>query len=359
MIKNSVGILGAGAWGTALAKVLAEKKYPVQVWSFEKDVADEINLSRKNSKYLPGVDLPPENLKASTDIRETAEDKEFIIIAIPSLFILSSIRNILTVPNIMEGRSVIGIVTKGFITTDSGPRLIAATLEDYLPGFYKNNLVYIAGPSHAEEVSRGKLTGLISASPNAKNSIRFRELLSGQTLLVYSSLDIIGVQVCAAMKNIIAVAFGMLDALKELTPFIGDNTESLLLAAGLSEIQTFGQAIGATHPETFSSIAGVGDLDVTCRSQYGRNRRFGREIILKKIIEKYKDIDDVISHLGDLGYLPEGAVACKAVNTLAANKGLKLTITQSVYRILNRESDPIPLVEKLVQTVTKLPDPAQ
>jgi glycerol-3-phosphate dehydrogenase (NAD(P)+) len=354
MEKNSVGVLGAGAWGTALGKVLAGKGFPVQIWSFEDEVAADINRAHKNEKYLPGVSGLPENLRATTDIREAAGDKEFIIIAIPSLFILSAIKNILTVPNIMEGRSLIGIVTKGFITTNSGPRLIAATLEDYLPGFYKNNLVYIAGPSHAEEVGREKLTGLISASANAKNSIRFRELLSSQLLLVYSSLDIVGVQVCAAMKNIIAVAFGILDALKDLTRFVGDNTESLLLAAGLSEIQTFGQAIGATHAETFSSIAGVGDLDVTCRSQWGRNRRFGREIILKKIIEKYKNIDDLISRINEIGYLPEGAVACKAVQTLAANKGLKLPITQSVYRILNREIDPMDIAGELVKDVMKM-----
>ncbi|MDR3200046.1 MAG: NAD(P)-dependent glycerol-3-phosphate dehydrogenase [Spirochaetales bacterium] len=353
MVKNSVGILGAGAWGTALGKTLAEKGFPVQLWSFEKNVADDINNSHKNEKYLPGVSGLPANLTASTDIREAADDKEFLIIAIPSLFILSSIKNILTVPNVMEGRSLIGIVTKGFITTEAGPRLIAAALEDYLPGFYKNNLVYIAGPSHAEEVGRGKLTGLISASSNAKNSIRFRELLSGPVLMVYSSLDIVGVQVCAAMKNVIAVAFGMLDALKDLTPYVGDNTESLLLAAGLSEIQSFGQAIGATHAETFSSIAGVGDLDVTCRSQWGRNRRFGREIVLKKIIEKYKDIDDVIAHLGEIGYLPEGAVACRAVNTLAASKGIKLRITQSVYRILNREIDPMMMIGEMAKDVTR------
>ena len=354
MEKNSVGVLGAGAWGTALGKVLADKGFPVEVWSFEKEVADDINGCHKNEKYLPGVTGLPANLTATTDIRQAALDKEFIIIAIPSLFILSSIKNILTVPNIMEGRSLIGIVTKGFITTEAGPRLIAAALEDYLPGFYKNNLVYIAGPSHAEEVSRGKLTGLISASANAKNSIRFRELLAGSFLMVYSSLDIVGVQVCAAMKNVIALAFGMLDALKELTSYVGDNTESLLLAAGLSEIQTFGQAIGATHAETFSSIAGVGDLDVTCRSQWGRNRRFGREVVLKKIIDKYKNIDELIEHLGEIGYLPEGVVACKAVNTLAANKNIKLTITQNVYRILNRETDPIMLMDEMVKDVEKI-----
>jgi len=257
------------------------------------------------------------------------------------------------VPNIMEGQSLIGVVTKGFITTDAGPRHIVSALEDYLPGFYKNNLVYISGPSHAEEVGRGKLTGLISASANGKNSIRFRELLASPTLMVFSSFDTVGVQVCAACKNVVAVAFGMLDALKDTSAFVGDNTESLLLAAGLNEIQALGRALGATHPETFTSIAGVGDLDVTCRSQYGRNRRFGRQIILDGILSKFGDINDLISRLDEIGYLPEGAVAGKAVYALSRQQGLKLPITETVYRILNREEEPLPLIDRLIRTLTK------
>lgn len=351
-MKNTVAILGAGAWGTAIAKVLKNKGLSVQMWSFERDVAEDITVNRRNEKYLPGVELPS-GISVTTDIAMAATGREFLIIAIPSLFILPNVKKILTVPDVMEGKSLIGVVTKGFITTDAGPRLIVSALEDYLPGFYKNNLVYISGPSHAEEVSRGKLTGLISASANAKNSIRFRELLSSPTLMVFSSLDVVGVQVCAAVKNIIAIAFGMLDALKDLSSIVGDNTESLLLAAGLNEIQTLGLAEGATHPETFSSIAGVGDLDVTCRSQYGRNRRFGREIILNKIIAGYEDIDDLISRIAEIGYLPEGAVASKAVHALVLNRGLKLPITETVYRILNREEDPMSAIESLVRTVTK------
>ena len=160
------------------------------------------------------------------------------------------------------------------------PKLIVSTLEDYFPGFYRDNIVYIAGPSHAEEVSVNKLTGLISACRNGKNSIRFRELLTSPSLFVFSSIDVIGVQTCAATKNVIAIAFGMLDALKENSDYFGDNTESLLLAAGLNEIQKIGKVLGATHPETFTSISGVGDLDVTCRSIHGRNRRLDRKSVV-------------------------------------------------------------------------------
>ncbi|MCX7787322.1 MAG: NAD(P)-dependent glycerol-3-phosphate dehydrogenase [Spirochaetes bacterium] len=348
----TVGILGAGGWGTALAKVLAEKGAEVELWSYEESVAREINAFHTNTKYLPEVTIP-DGIKASTDIQTVATGKEYILIAIPSLFLLPSIKKILTVPNIMEGQSLIGVVTKGFVSTPLGPRLILNTLEDYLPGFYKGNLVYISGPSHAEEVARGKLTGLISASLNGKNSIRFRELLSTSNLLVFSSFDVIGVQVCGATKNVIAIAFGMLDALKDLSNFVGDNTESLLLAAGLNEIQTLGRALGSTHPETFTSIAGVGDLDVTCRSIYGRNRRFGREIILKGVLQKFRNLEDLLERIHELGYLPEGAVACKSVMSIANERQLKLPIAETVFRILNREQEPFPLIEQLLKALTR------
>jgi glycerol-3-phosphate dehydrogenase (NAD(P)+) len=257
------------------------------------------------------------------------------------LYLLPSIKKILGCVNIREGRTIISVLTKGFIETPAGIRLITEAMEDYLPGMYRGKLVYVSGPSHAIEVSQGKITGLISASRSGRNSIRVRELLSGGSLVVFSSLDVRGVQISAALKNVIALAFGMLDALKESSDLFGDNTESLLLAAGLNEIQVLGRALGATHPETFTSIAGVGDLDVTCRSVHGRNRRFGREIILKKLIHGYASIDEVIAGLPSIGYIAEGVVTAKWVNTIAAQRKLALPIIDGVYRILNREAEPL------------------
>jgi len=335
-----IGILGAGAWGTAIGKVLAEKELPVDIWSFEEQVAAEINNRNTNERYLPGVKLPP-LLRASTDILSVADNREHLLIAIPSLYLLPSIKKILGCVSITEGRTIISILTKGFIETQSGVRLITEAMEDYLPGMYRGKLVYVSGPSHAIEVSQGKITGLISASRSGRNSIRVRELLSGGSLVVFSSLDVRGVQISAALKNVIALAFGMLDALKESSDHFGDNTESLLLAAGLNEIQVLGRALGATHPETFTSIAGVGDLDVTCRSVHGRNRRFGREIILKKLIDGCRSIDEVIAGLPTFGYIAEGVVTAKWVNALAAQRKMVLPIIDGVYRILNREVEPL------------------
>ena len=211
-------------------------------------------------------------------------------------------------------------------------------MESVLPEVYKDCTVYVAGPSHAEEVAMGKLTGLVAASLNPKNSIRVRELLKVPGLMVFSSFDVIGVQICAAAKNVVAAVYGAVDAIAETSDKFGDNSESLLLAAGLNEIQTLGFAMGATHAETFTSISGVGDLDVTCKSKYGRNRRFGQDMIKTDMLSKFKDIDDLIQNVSKIGYLPEGAIACKYVHEIAQKKDLKLPICDALYKVLNKEA---------------------
>jgi len=353
-MAQEIAVIGAGAWGTAIAKVAAEKGNNVTIWARGEDACDEINRGRENRRYLPGVRLPA-NLRATSDLLEAASDRDFLILATPSLFLLETARQVISAPAVRDGRTAIAVLTKGFIETDRGPRLIVETLEDYLPGFYRNSLVYIAGPSHAEEVSRGKITGLIAASENARNALRFRDILKGGGILVFPSLDVRGVQVAAAAKNVIAIAFGMLDAFKrqagaecaaagddvsDITRHFGDGTESLLLAAGLNEIQTLGMALGATHPETFTSISGIGDLDVTCRSAFGRNRRFGRELVEGRILEPFRDIDDLLARINEIGFLPEGAAAAKHIRTLAEKHHLAMPLSQGLYRILNREIEP-------------------
>lgn len=347
MNAKSVGVIGAGAWGTAVAQALARGGNQVEIWAREQDVVDSINLNHENYRYLPKFQLS-ENLTASTDIMQVASDKEFLILASPSLYLASTVAQILEVSTIKDGSTCIGVLTKGFVPSDKGPRLILETLEEVLPPVYAKSLVYISGPSHAEEVVMGKLTGLIAASENPKNSIRFRELLRVRGLMVYSSLDVVGVQICAAAKNVIAVVFGSLDAVAETSDLFGDNTESLLLAAGLNEIQTLGFAMGATHAETFSSIAGVGDLDVTCRSKYGRNRRFGHELIQKDLLARFTNLDDLIARIGEIGYLPEGAVACKYIHEICQQKEIKLPICDGLYRILNKEIAPIDFMYELL-----------
>ncbi len=346
MESKNVGIIGAGAWGTGLGQALTRGGHKVQLWALEPEVKESVNNEHENKKFLPGYPLS-ENITVTNDIIEAAAGKDFLIIASPSLFLESTIKKIVNVPNIADGTTVIGVLTKGFVPSANGPRLILETVEDALPECYKGKTVYIAGPSHAEEVAMGKITGLIAASEYGKNSILFRELLHVRGLMVYSSLDVIGVQICAAAKNVIAVMYGAMDSLAETSNIFGDNTESLLMAAGLNEIQKLGVAMGSTHPETFTSISGVGDLDVTCKSKFGRNRRFGQDIIKKNILDGFENIDDLINNIGKIGYLPEGAVACKYVHEIAQKKNLKLPISDSLYSILNKEITPKDLLREL------------
>ena len=347
MSEKTVGIIGGGAWGTGIAQALARGGHKVEIWALEDDVVASINNEHENKRFLPGFKLEP-SITCSNDIWQVAFGKEFLFVASPSIFLAQTLAKINTVPNIVDGSTVIAALTKGFVPSPTGPKLILETIESALPEVYKDCTVYVAGPSHAEEVAMGKITGLVAASLNPKNSIRVRELLKVPGLMVFSSFDIIGTQICAAAKNVIAAVYGAMDAISETSDIVGDNTESLLLAAGLNEIQTLGFAMGATHAETFTSVSGVGDLDVTCKSKYGRNRRFGQDIVKTDMLSRFKDIDDLIANVGKIGYLPEGAIACKYVHEIAQKKDLKLPLCNALYKVLNKESTVDQMVKELL-----------
>ncbi len=343
-----IGIIGAGAWGTALGCALSRAGHRVEIWALEDDVVSSINTEHENKRYLSGYPLPA-SLHATGDIRFAATSKDFVILGSPSLYLSDTVKKFSDVPGIKEGTTIVGALTKGFVPSSLGkPSLILDTIESSLPSCYKNSTVYIAGPSHAEEVALGKITGLISASLHHRNAVKMRDLLRVDGILAYASFDTIGVQVCAATKNVVAVVYGAMDALSESSPIFGDNTESLLMAAGLNEIQILGFALGATNPATFTSISGVGDLDVTCKSKYGRNRRFGQDIIRTDMLSRFKDIDDLIANVGKIGYLPEGAIACKYVHTIAEEKNLKLPVCNALYKVLNKEMNAEECLKELI-----------
>lgn len=341
----SIAILGGGAWGTALAASLTVNGHTVMLWARRRQTCDAINARNENVQYLPGITLPAA-LCASPDMAYVCAGADLIVLAVPSCYLAEVAALMNTTPRFQRLRTaavgqeypLIGILTKGFIPDQEGmPHLITDALGALLPSGAHGQLVYISGPSHAQEVAQGKVTGLIAASQNPMAAIRVRELLRSKRVQVYSSLDVVGVQVCAAVKNVIAIAFGLLDAMAEHSEAFGDNTESMLLAAGLNEIQTIGKQLGSTHPETFTSLAGIGDLDVTCRSAYGRNRRFGRDIVHKGILDSFSGIQDLVSRLPEIGYLAEGVVACMHVQRLAERDRLKVPICAGLYAILNRE----------------------
>lgn len=353
MEAMTVGIISAGSWGTALGTALARGGNKVELWAMEEDVVESINNEHENKRYLPGYKLEP-SLTCSSDIKKVAAGKQFIIMGSPSLYLASTIKKFTDVPNIADGSTIIGALTKGFVPSDDNvPRLVLETIERALPASYKDCTVYIAGPSHAEEVALGKITGLISASNHHRNAVRMRDLLrTSENIMAYASFDPIGVQICAAAKNVVAAVYGMLDALSETSEIFGDNTESLLMAAGLSEITKLGMAMGAAYPQTFTSISGVGDLDVTCKSKYGRNRRFGQDVIKTDMLSQFKDLEDLIANVKKIGYLPEGAIACKYVHQISEAKGLKLPICDALFKILNKEMTPDECLKSLLSRDT-------
>ena len=353
-MQKKIAVVGGGAWGTTIAKVLCENGHLVKLWEYENEVADDINQNHMNSKFLYGVKLP-ESLKSFKDLGYVCQEADFIFMANPSIYLIEYIRKVSEFENVKNGYPIIICTAKGFIDQgDKLPKLLLDALEAELPWEYRNKTVYVSGPSHAEEVSRGKYTGLISASLSKKNAIIVRGLLRNAYLNVFSSFDIIGVQVCAAMKNIMAIAYGAVDAMKRFTATFGDNTEAMLLAACLNEIMRLGVAMGSSTPETFTSFAGIGDLEATCRSEHGRNRRFGKELIERHLMQSFNDLDDLISKSATLGYLPEGIFALKHAMRLAEYYKLNLPITTAIYSALNKKTTPEMTVSLLMQNLPAL-----
>ncbi|AHH08335.1 NAD(P)H-dependent glycerol-3-phosphate dehydrogenase [Borrelia anserina] len=340
----TISIVGAGAWGTAVAKVLADKfKHNILIWSFEKDVRDSINNDHENVKYLKDIRLP-DNLIASSNLFDVVSQSDYVFVVTPSLYTLNILNELKNVCYTKKFK--LAILTKGFITIDGKLCTIVEAAESILSG-YKDEITYIAGPSHAEEVGLGVITGLVAASNNRDNAFEFINLFNDTSISMFYSNDVLGVQIAAALKNIFAIAFGILDEYKN-TNLIGDNTESFLFSVSLSDMKNIAFKLGTCNAETFLFLAGSGDLDVTCRSVFGRNRRFGREIVNKNILEGLVDIDDLINNIHKIGYLPEGIFAAKEVSLLFKSLGSDSndhSLANIVYKILNKELKPEAIVD--------------
>ena len=252
-----ISVLGAGTWGKALSILLAENKHEVTIWSaIEKEVI-ELSEHRTEIKNLSGAILPA-SVVVTNNLEQALKEAELIVMAVASVYVRVTANRIASM--IQKGQVIVN-VAKGIEETTL--KTLCEVIQEEIP---QAEVAVLSGPSHAEEVAMGKLTGLIAASENPKNSIRVRDLLRVPGLMVYSSFDVVGVQICAAAKNVIAVVYGAFDAVAEHSQIFGDNSQSLLFAAGLNEIQALGMAMGATHPETFTSI-GIGPSDTSVKSR--------------------------------------------------------------------------------------------
>lgn len=322
-------VIGSGAWGTALALVLLENGHQVTLWSHTQAESDTLRERRENP-MLRGVPLPPE-LGLTTDLA-CVQGCDVIVLVTPSFAVRETARKI--APLAGAGTPVV-LASKGIEKGTS--LLLHQVAEQELGG--RCPVVVLSGPSHAEEVGRGVPTGVVVASENRQAALLAQELFMNGRLRIYTSPDIVGVEVGAAMKNVIALCAGCSDGMG-----YGDNTKAMLMTRGLTEIARLGVAMGA-RKETFAGLAGVGDLIVTCTSMHSRNRRAGI------LVGQGKGIDQAMKELG--GAVVEGYYAAASAKELAEKAGVEMPITFGAYEVMYEGKDPHEVLRTLMARQAK------
>ncbi|RBW70292.1 NAD(P)H-dependent glycerol-3-phosphate dehydrogenase [Bacillus taeanensis] len=323
-----IAVIGAGSWGTALGIVLADNGHEVQMYARRQEQVDEMNRKKTNENYLPGVELP-ENMKASISIKDVLEEVNTVLLVTPS----KALRNVLEemTPYLSEHTTLIH-ASKG-IEPETYKR-ISEVIEEVVPEEKRRAVVVLSGPSHAEEVSLRKPTTVTVSSTDEKAAEYVQDLFINQHFRVYTNTDIIGVELGGALKNIIALGAGLSDGLG-----YGDNAKAALITRGLAEIVRLGTKMGA-NPLTFTGLAGLGDLVVTCTSVHSRNWRAGN------LIGKGNKLEDVLENMG---MVVEGVRTTKAAFHLAVREEVEMPITAQLYAVLFNDKDPKQAVDDLMQ----------
>jgi glycerol-3-phosphate dehydrogenase (NAD(P)+) len=317
---GKISVIGDGGWGTTLALLLRSKGAGVTLWSVSPEYVTVLKKKRENIKFLKSIPLP-EDLEITSDV-SAAGDAEYAIIAVPCKYLRSVLERF--------GRSdfkYIVSATKG-IENDSLKRP-SEIIEEYLPG---GRVSVLAGPSISYEVARKFPTTVVVAGKASGNG-DVRDLLTTERFRVYTSKDIVGVELGGALKNIIAIAAGISDGMG-----FGTNSKAAILTRGLAEITRLGVKMGA-EKITFSGLSGVGDLATTCISTHSRNRWFGEQV------GKGRKIEDV---LGETEMVVEGLNTCRSAHDLARKYGVEMPITQKIYEIIYEGKDPASAVRELM-----------
>jgi glycerol-3-phosphate dehydrogenase (NAD(P)+) len=323
--NTSFAVLGAGGWGTALALVLAQQPgRRVALWGAHAEHARPLIERRENMRYLPGIAIPP-SVQVTTDVREATRDADLVIAAIPTVYLRETLRRIAA--EIAPTRPVLSLAKGLEIATFRRPTEIIVEVLGPRP------LAVLSGPSHAEEVARGLPTTLVAASPDLELARWVQQHFSTDRFRVYTNLDLIGVELAGALKNVIGIAAGICDGLG-----CGDNAKSALLTRGLAEMARFGVAWGA-ETQTFWGLAGMGDLVTTCISPHGRNRQVGLRLAKG---EKPADI------LASMTMVAEGVYTTKSVHERATKMGIAMPIAAEVYQVLYEDKDPRQAVQDLM-----------
>ena len=323
-MKN-IGVLGAGTWGMALARMLALRGHDITVWSAVEKEIDEFSVTRKHPN-LPGMEIPAE-IRFTKDIREVCRDKEILLFAVPSVFVRSTAAK--AAPYVVSGQIIVD-VAKG-IEADT-----LLTMTQIIADEIKNpevKLVALSGPTHAEEVAKDLPTTIVSACEDMAAALQVQEVFSNTCMRVYTNTDVFGVELCGAMKNIMALGSGIALGLG-----YGDNAKAALITRGMAEIVRLGAAMGC-NPQTFYGLAGIGDLIVTATSIHSRNNRCG--MLLGQGIAPAEAIKQV-------GMVVEGIHALAAAVRLAEKYGVEMPIVAAVNAVVNEGADPRQEVMKLM-----------
>ena len=328
-MSDQVAVLGAGAWGTTLACLLADAQRPVALWAHSSEAAERLAHARTNERYLPGVTFPP-NLRVATEDSYLAEPHRLYVLAVPSTHVRATLRRV--GPVLGAGVPILTVV-KG-IEEGTHLRMSEIVVEE-LPG---RAVAALSGPNLAREIAAGKPAGSVVASTDAGLAADVAAMLSSERFRVYTNPDLVGVELCGALKNVVALAAGMVDGLG-----FGDSAKAGMITRGLAEITRLGVAGGA-HPLTFAGLAGVGDLIATCMSPLSRNRRAG-ELIASGIPWAEAETQ--------LAGVAEGVATVTGALELAGAHGVEMPIAEQVRAVVFDGVPPLAAVAELMGRTPK------
>ena len=313
-MERRISVIGAGAWGTALGNLLAEKGYKVRIWALEERTAVSINKNHENFQFLPGVKLS-EYLHAFNNFKDVVPDADIIISAVPSQYVRDVANQF--APYLRKDKQYkLVSVSKGLEPQTF--KLMTQVLREVLPANVK--IAALSGPNHAEEVARKMPTATVIASIHKEILDELVDLFKTDYFIPYALSDESGIQICGAVKNITALTIGVCDALG-----LGDNAKASIMTLGLTEMYRVGKEFGAFRT-TFFGIAGIGDLIATCTSKHSRDRFYGEKLAAGKSFEEIK---------ADLqGMVAEGVKAAKSIYHFAQENGIFLPLTMQIYKVL-------------------------
>ena len=322
-----IGVVGAGSWGTALANLLASKGFAIDLWVFEKEVIQQIIESGENQYFLPDIKLSS-NLKPSHNLVNVVSGKDLVLVVVPSHVMRETT---LKMANHISKEAIIASASKGI--ENKTHLTMTGVLQETLPQIPPEHLAVISGPSFAREVAQNLPTVVTAASKDIEISAVVQQVMATPHFRVYTSDDVMGVELGGSLKNVIAIAAGVIDGLK-----LGLNTRAALITRGMTEIRRLGLKMGA-NPRTFTGLAGFGDLILTCTGHLSRNHTVGQKI------GEGKKVNDI---LGQMRMVAEGVKTAKSVYNLSRKLGVDMPISHEIYRILYEDLDPKEAVYRLM-----------